>query len=164
MALDFPIFVSLEGNTCVLVGGGEYSADAAELLLSFGAKITVIAPELCPRLRALDEAGQIRHIPRKFFRGDTANCYLCVAASGDRNTNIAVSVECKARHVLVNVEEPAEYGTMTLPKVVKAPGLVGGFTAKDTDALNNLCAAMQKKIPDVWEQSETRARRLHSDE
>ena len=46
MASEFPIFVRLEDNTCVLVGGGEYSADAAELLLSFGAKITVIAPEL----------------------------------------------------------------------------------------------------------------------
>lgn len=160
MALNFPIFVSLENNTCVLIGGGEYSADAAELLLSFGAKITVIAPELCPRLRALDEAGQIRHIPRKFFRGDTANCYLCVAASGDKNTNIAVAVECKARHVLVNVEEPAEYGTMTLPKVIQADGLVGGFASPDSDALETLCAAMQKKLPDVWEQSETRAKRL----
>lgn len=163
MSLDFPIFVSLENNTCTLVGGGEYSADAAELLLSFGAKITVIAPELCPRLRALDEAGQIRHIPRKFFRGDTANCYLCVAASGDKNTNIAVAVECKARHVLVNVEEPAEYGTMTLPKIVRADGLVGGFTAQESAALKNFCTALQKKLPDVWEQSETRAKRLQND-
>ncbi len=163
MALDFPIFVKLEGNTCVLVGGGEYNADAAELLLSFGAKITVIAPELCPRLRSLDEAGQIRHIPRKFFRGDTANCYLCVAASGDKNTNIAVAVECKARHILVNVEEPAEYGTMRLPHVITAKGLVGGFDAEDTAALDNLCVAMQKKLPDVWEQSETRAERLKKD-
>ena len=163
MALDFPIFVSLKDNTCVLVGGGEYSADAAELLLSFGAKITVIAPELCPRLRALDEAGRIRHIPRKFFRGDTANCYLCVAASGDRNTNIDVAVECKARHVLVNVEEPAEYGTMMLPKIVRADGLVGGFAAQDAAALDNVCTALQKKLPDVWEQSETRAKRLKND-
>ena len=163
MSLDFPIFVKLEDNTCVLVGGGDYSADAAELLLSFGAKITVIAPDLCPRLRALDEAGKIRHIPRKFFRGDTANCYLCVAASGDKNTNIAVAVECKARHVLVNVEEPAEYGTMTLPKIVRADGLVGGFVSKDTSALGNLCDALHKKLPDVWEQSETRAKRLKND-
>ena len=163
MALNFPIFVSLEDNTCVLVGGGEYSANAAELLLSFGAKITVIAPDLCPRLQALDKAGKIRHIPRKFFRGDTANCYLCVAASGDKNTNIAVAVECKARHVLVNVEEPAEYGTMTLPRVVRADGLVGGFVSKDTAALDNLCTAMQKKLPDVWGQSETRAKRLKND-
>ena len=162
MSLDFPIFVSLENNTCTLVGGGEYSADAAELLLSFGAKITVIAPELCPRLRALDEAGKIRHIPRKFFRGDTANCYLCVVASGDKNTNIAVAVECKARHVLVNVEEPAEYGTMTLPKIVRADGLVGGFAAQESAALDNFCTALQKKLPDVWEQSETRAKRLQN--
>lgn len=164
MTLEFPIFVKLEGNTCVLVGGGEYSASAAELLLSFGAKITVIAPELCPRLRALDEAGKIRHIPRKFFRGDTANCYLCVAASGDKTTNIAVAVECKARHVLVNVEEPAEYGTMALPRVVKADDLIGGFTAENAAALDNFCAAIQKKLPDVWEQSATRAERLKTED
>ncbi len=163
MALEFPIFVQLEGNTCAIVGGGDYAADAAELLLSFGAKVTVIAPELCPRLRAMDEAGTVRHIPRKFFRGDTANCYLCVAASGDKNTNIAVAVECKARHVLVNVEDPAAYGTMTLPKVVQADGLVGGFAAADTPALENLCTALQKKISDVWEQNETRAKRLKND-
>ena len=163
MALDFPVFVSLRDNTCVIVGGGEYAADAAELLLSFGAKISVISPALCPRLQALDKAGTIRHIPRKFFRGDTANCYLCVAASGDKTVNIAVAVECKARHVLVNVEEPAEYGTMRLPKLVQAEGLVGGFTAENTAALDNFCVALQKKLPDVWEQSETRAERLKND-
>ena len=37
MALGFPLYIDLNGNNCVVFGGGEFAADRAQTLLRFGA-------------------------------------------------------------------------------------------------------------------------------
>ena len=60
MALGFPLYIDLNGNNCVVFGGGDYAASCAKTLLAFGAKVTVICPVLSERMRELaaqSEAG-----------------------------------------------------------------------------------------------------------
>ena len=47
MALGFPLYINLHGNNCVVLGGGEFAWERARTLLAFGAKVTVISPNLC---------------------------------------------------------------------------------------------------------------------
>ena len=152
MKPKFPIYMDLKDNTVVIVGGDEYAADAALLLKDFGAKITIISPTLCPRLEEMTKEGWIRHITRKYFRGDAANCYLCVAASGNKETNIAISVECKHRHIFVNVEDPSVYGTFELPEMVTDEKLIGGFLSEDRETLKKFCNRLKEKLPDIWDE------------
>ena len=62
MAFGFPLYIDLNGNNCVVLGGGDYAADKVDTLLQFGAKVTVISPALCGRLQELDKTRAIRYI------------------------------------------------------------------------------------------------------
>ena len=55
----FPIFIPLRGKSTILIGGGKIAARRAAVLLQFGARITVISPELGDKMRDLQESGQI---------------------------------------------------------------------------------------------------------
>lgn len=116
MDFGFPLYIQLTGNNCMIFGGGDYAAAKAETLLRFGAKVTVISPGLCDRLRTLDDAGSIRYIPRKYFRGDCTPAVLCVAATNDRSVNIAISVECKAKNIPVHLSDPAAFGNFMVSR------------------------------------------------
>ncbi|WP_315982431.1 NAD(P)-dependent oxidoreductase [Aliamphritea spongicola] len=46
--MDFlPIFYNLQQQRCLLVGGGDVALRKASLLVSAGAKLCVVAPQLC---------------------------------------------------------------------------------------------------------------------
>ena len=157
MVPNFPIFISLKDNNCTIVGGGAYASACADLLLRFGAKVTVISPQLCEHLRELDRAGEIRHIPRKFFRGDCATSYLCIAATDSDTVNIAVSVECKARNIPVHVASPSVYGTFALPQVVRSDSWIVGVRHVGRESAEHtaaLCGKLEQALPALLEQVE----------
>lgn len=118
MAFGFPLYIDLNGNNCTIFGGGEYAADKAETLLRFGARITVISPSLCDRLAKMDAKHTIRYIPRKYYRGDCSMAVLCVAATDEDATNIAIASECKAKNIPINVAHPAAFGSFCFPEAI----------------------------------------------
>ena len=63
-----PIFVNLRTQKDIIIGGGQIAARRAAVLLEFGAKITVIAPEIDSKLASLD----IQTIYRPYASGDCA--------------------------------------------------------------------------------------------
>ncbi|MFX5374029.1 NAD(P)-dependent oxidoreductase, partial [Acinetobacter baumannii] len=47
-----PLGFRLDGEPCLVVGGGEIASRKVALLLRAGARVTVVAPEVLPALRA----------------------------------------------------------------------------------------------------------------
>ena len=133
MALGFPLLIDLVDNNCIVFGGSEEAAARAATLLQFGAKVTVISPSLCPALRDLEEAGRVRYIPRRYYRGDCTSSYLCVAATGNMNIDLAIAAECKAKAIAINVQSDETYGTFRFPTVVM-PEPDAALTVIGTDA------------------------------
>ncbi len=146
MTHGFPIYTDLTGNNCTLFGGGENALRRVGELRRFGAKVTVISPTLCPALEKLSATGDIRHIPRKYYRGDCSNSQLCVAATEDIATNIAIATECKAKGIPVNVTDPAEYGNFRFPRTVLCEDVVlsvdGNVGTKTLSRLRDKLAAI----------------------
>ena len=48
----FPLFVSLEGKQCLVIGGGKVALRKAKVLLEYGARLQIVAEELCPEMQA----------------------------------------------------------------------------------------------------------------
>lgn len=143
MAIGFPFYTDLNGNNCTIFGGGENTTRRIRELLRFGAKVTVISPTLCPALEQMSEAGNIRHIPRKYYRGDCTNAQMCVAATDDTATNIAIATECKAKSIPVNVTNPKEFGNFTFPRAIVTDHVV---LTLDGDIGTEKLAALRDKL------------------
>ncbi len=146
MTIGFPLYVDLSGNNCTVFGGGENTLRRVRELLRFHAKVTVISPTLCPALVEMSDKGDIRHIPRKYYRGDCTNAQMCVAACDDTATNIAIATECKAKGIPVNVTAPKEFGNFTFPRVIVSEEAV---ISVDGTLDSNKLATLRDKIADL---------------
>ena len=79
----FAAFLDLRGRPGVVVGGGPLAALKAEALLRSGVRLTVVAPELCPRLSELTLVGALRHEAKRFQPGDLVGAEITIAATDD---------------------------------------------------------------------------------
>ena len=150
MALGFPLLVDLKDNNCTVFGGNKSALRRVSELLRFGAKVTVISPVLCSELQQMSDSGLIRHIPRKYFRGDCSNSQLCVAATDDTALNIAISTECKNKGIPVNVTTPRSYGNFTFPRMVITDDVILSITGTlSADELNRLRELLQEELPQM---------------
>lgn len=121
----FPMFLKLENAPCLVAGGGTVALRKVKTLLSFGAEITLVAPEIAPELEKLP---QIHRIKRCFCPQDLDGMTLAVAATDDKEVNREIARLCRARQIPVNVADQPEVGTFVFPAVVQKGSLTIGIS------------------------------------
>lgn len=122
----FPMFVELGGKNCLVVGGGSVARRKAEALVSFGAEVTVVAPEIVQEL--LDNPG-VTALVRPFREEDLQkDFFLVIAASDDPGVNGWVTQLCQARRIPVNRADENGSGGFLFPALVKKGDLTVGIS------------------------------------
>ncbi len=120
-----PVFASLTGQPCLVVGGGAVAERKALQLLAAGARVTVNAPELSPALEAARADGRIEVARRPFDPALVPLQLLVIAATGDRAVNRAVAATARAALRLCNVVDDPAISTYISPSVVdRSPLLI----------------------------------------
>ncbi|HUB83401.1 MAG TPA: bifunctional precorrin-2 dehydrogenase/sirohydrochlorin ferrochelatase [Bryobacteraceae bacterium] len=104
----------VEGREALIVGGGKIAARKVEDLLAAGARVTVVAPDICDEIGALP----VRQHRRPYQPSDIGDSFVVIAATDDEERNAQVSRDCVARHVLVNVVDRPALCTFTVPASV----------------------------------------------
>lgn len=127
--MDFlPIFLQLQHQPCLVVGGGSVAARKIEQLLACGARVTVLAPALDEVLQAQADAGQLTHrretIDPAAPPALPADLRLVIAATDDETANAALADACRARGVLVNVVDRPALSSFITPAVIDRSPLV----------------------------------------
>ncbi|WP_174874760.1 siroheme synthase CysG [Vogesella oryzae] len=145
----FPIFLRLQDEPCLLVGGGEVAVRKARLLLSAGARLTVVSPALVPELVALADSGVIRHVPRAVAASDVAGQRLVVAATDDREVNRMVSQAAQAQGIPANVVDDPELSSYITPAIIdRSPLVIAVSTGGGVPVLARLVRArLESMIP-----------------
>jgi precorrin-2 dehydrogenase/sirohydrochlorin ferrochelatase len=115
--VDFPVSLRLDGRPCVVIGGGQIAERKVEALLTAGARVTVMAPEVTPSLAALAETHEIVHFPRPVQPGDLRGAFLAIVASDDPGLQRTLAAEAEAERVLLNVVDVPRLCTFTFPAV-----------------------------------------------
>ncbi len=128
----YPAFIKISGRKCVVVGGGEVAARKAKTLLEAGAEVVVIAPEICARMEKLaypadapsaSDTGKIKHVARKYGKGDLRSAFIAVAATDDAGVNLKICRDAEKLGILVNCVNPPEAGNFIVPSASERGGL-----------------------------------------
>lgn len=114
----FPIFLALQGRRVVVSGGGETALAKLRLLLKTTARISVLAADPDPALRALATQGRITLIPRAFGPGDALCAALVYAANDDPSEDARVARLARADGALVNIVDNLEDSQFITPAIV----------------------------------------------
>ena len=103
----YPIFLLVEGKTCVIVGGGSVAVRKVRDLLECRARVTVVAESPFPAMVEMADRGQITLHARRFATEDVRGAFLVFAATDDDRVNAEVSDACRQAGNLVNaVDDP----------------------------------------------------------
>ncbi len=120
----FPFFVELKGIPVLVIGGGEVAGAKAKSLCSCGAKVSVVSPRLCDRLKRMAQRGQVRWLKRRFRASDLNGLKLVVAATDDQPVNELASRLARRRGIWINVVDQPRICSFIFPSVVRRGRLV----------------------------------------
>jgi siroheme synthase-like protein len=120
----YPIFVEMAGRRVVVIGGGNVAEGKVAGLLTAGADVTVVAPDLTPALRKQHEASEFRYEDHEYREGDLEGYEVCFVATDDGAVNAQVAAEGKQRGIWVNAADDPRYCDFILPSVVRQGDVV----------------------------------------
>lgn len=141
----FPMFVDMTKRECLIVGGGNVAYRKVIVMLDFGAKVTVVAEDICDELRKLtiddiaseDKTGsytankenRITFIKRRFERKDCDGMEMVIAATDDNALNHEIAEYCKANGIMVNAVDQKADCSFIFPSYIKEKNLVAAFSS-----------------------------------
>jgi uroporphyrin-III C-methyltransferase/precorrin-2 dehydrogenase/sirohydrochlorin ferrochelatase len=144
-----PIFLSVKGQYCVVIGGGEIATRKVTLLLRAGAQVQIVAPELCRNLAKLRDEGRIEHVGRSYEPGDLEDAFLAIAATDREDINRAVAEAGRAMQIPVNVVDHPEDGSFIMPSIIdRSPVIAAVSTSGASPVLARLIRSrLESLIP-----------------
>jgi len=159
MSVKFPAFLDLASRRVVVVGGGPVAAGKIESLLSAGARVTVVAPQVQPEIERAD----VEVVRREFRDEDLDGAWWAVAAAPPA-VNRQVRAAADARRVFVNAVDDPRNATAYLGGVVRRDGVtIAISTDGRAPALAGLLReALDAFLPreiDAWLRASDEARR-----
>lgn len=132
----FPMFLKLEGRSCLVVGAGKIGESKIRSLLVAGGKVHVVAPWATSAVAAWGKAGVLTWTAREFKGSDLDETFLVVAATSSVEVNGLVYREAQRRQILCNVVDDPERCDFYYPAVVRRGALqVAISTAGNSPAL-----------------------------
>jgi len=114
----YPVNLIITNQPCLVVGGGTVAFRKVCSLLDAGAVVTVIAPDLSPKLAELQAAHRICWLQKSYEAGDAAGFFLLICATTDPHINELAAAEGRSGQILVNVVDQPEKCNFTVPSVV----------------------------------------------
>ena len=138
----FPAFLNLESRRVVVVGGGPVAAGKLGALLTAGAHVTVVAPDVRPEIDQL----AVKVLRRPFEDTDLDGAWWVVAAA-PKEVNRQVLAAAETRGLFVNAVDDPDHATAYLGGVVRRHGVT---VAISTDGHAPALAGLLREALDAW--------------
>ncbi|HEY4678825.1 MAG TPA: NAD(P)-dependent oxidoreductase, partial [Candidatus Angelobacter sp.] len=98
----YPIFLKLEGHKVLIVGGGLIAEQKIEAVLRSATDVTVVSPQITPRILLWAHQGRVKYHAVEFRRGMTQGYFLVISCTDSEETNRAVYQEARENGALAN--------------------------------------------------------------
>jgi len=148
MVRRFPLHLNLEGEKCLVIGGGEVGWRKAKALADCGARVTVVGERFCPALR---RSRRVKRVARGFRSSDLEGCRLVVVATDDRELNRAVAEEACRKGLLVNVVDEPSMGNFIVPAQFMRGRLTVSISTEGASPL--LARKLKERLADIFDES-----------
>ena len=119
MSEYYPVYLRLRDQPCVVIGGGKIAEDKVGGLLSAGARVTVISPDLTPQLLELVEQNEITHITRHYQTGDLAGAFMVISATEQTDIVPLLWQEASAQRQLINAVDDTPHCNFIAPAILR---------------------------------------------
>ena len=121
----FPFFMDLSSLDGLVVGGGNIALRKLQVLLPYGARLTVAAPTILPEAAQLPG---ITRLPRYFCPALLEGRDYVIAATRDRALNRWIAALCRERGILVNAVDDRDVCSFLFPALVRRGPLSIGIS------------------------------------
>jgi uroporphyrin-III C-methyltransferase/precorrin-2 dehydrogenase/sirohydrochlorin ferrochelatase len=148
----YPVFLDLDGQRAVVLGGGAFASEKAALLLEAGARVKVVSANLSKSLDSLVENGAIEWVSRDYQPGDLAGARLAVDASENDEINRQSWEEAERSGILINVvDRPAQCRFIAPAIVRRDPLMIAISTSGESPFLaSTLRARLERSLGREW--------------
>lgn len=102
----------------MIVGGGKVAEEKIDAVLRSATHVTVVAPEITPRIAEWIEAGRVRHIRGDYQAGTAGEYFLVIACTDSESVNHIVYEEAQRSGVLCNAVDDPVYCDFYAPAVI----------------------------------------------
>ena len=125
----FPFFVDIEGQNCLVVGGGSVAYRKVCTLLPFGVQIRLVAVEVSEKINRLvgESGGRLVVERRAFEEGDVEGMLFVIAATQNEQCSRQIADICRRKNILVNVADDRDKCSFYFPSLIKKGELVAGI-------------------------------------
>ncbi|AJT41861.1 uroporphyrinogen-III C-methyltransferase [Psychromicrobium lacuslunae] len=168
MALSdlYPTSLRLLGRAVVVVGGGPVAARRAKALLDAGARLTVVAPEICQQMRDLLDAGLLDWRQRSYQSGDLEGSWLVHTATGVAEVDQRVAQEAEEQRIWCVNAADQNNSTAWTPSVARLDDITvavnaGGDPRRAVALRNSIITALEIGELDAERGSPLRRHRQH---
>ena len=167
----YPIFIDVENRDVLIIGGGAVCARKAETMMRYGARVTIVAPEVTDEISGWANDGRIKLTRKEYDEADLEGASIVIASTDDACINGRIARDCRRRKIPVNVVDVTHLCEFIVPAIVqqgsiqlavstggKSPALartlkenlqkfVGPEYAELNDLLGTLRPAAKKVLP-----------------
>lgn len=141
-----PILIEMKESRVVIIGGGKVALRRAEKFLKYGAKITIVSPNLETSFDIHENIVWIKDYYKKHY---LLEADFVVAATNDREVNDLISMDCKELKCLCNRVDQGNTSEVIVPMCIQQGDL---SIAVSTNGQSPLYAKqLVKKIGDLLE-------------
>ena len=145
--INFPIFIKLQSQHCLVVGGSVVATRKIKQLLTADAQVFVVASDIGDELKNINESGEIHYIKQSYNEEHLEGKQLVIAATNDRQLNTEIAEQAKTKGILVNVVDNPEAGNFILPSIIdRSPIVIAVSTSGVAPVLTKLLSTRIETI------------------
>jgi precorrin-2 dehydrogenase / sirohydrochlorin ferrochelatase len=115
----YPLFLAVDGLTCLVVGGGEVGERKIKTLLEHGASVRLVARELTPWLNRRCSEKSIFMAGELYRRAHLEGVSLVFAATSDMDLNRKIAADAREMGIWCNMASDPALGSFIVPSVVQ---------------------------------------------
>ena len=145
--INLPIFIKLQSQHCLVVGGGVVATRKIKQLLTADAQVFVVASDIGDELKNINESGKVHYIKQSYNEEHLEGKQLVIAATNDRQLNTEIAEQAKTKGILVNVVDNPEAGNFILPSIIdRSPIVIAVSTSGVAPVLTKLLSTRIETI------------------